>query len=233
MAAPLETRRTRAFLAVGLTGVLPYLMTPLVWLRGGAAFTVPMIVVLTVSFAAGGLALFHFTQVFPWRRPWIGQHGGWLVAGYFVVPPVAACAAWFAGSIVVDPTAGPGAASPTIVAGLLLLLVVPALFLVGIVLPFAGLMSIFKSWQEASAAGLRGARVTTFWMFVSQMAGGVITILIIPLLRFIDVTGVWVKLVAGLTFGFGLVLPIAFATGVWGYRLLEQPPARPDNGGTG
>jgi hypothetical protein len=57
------------------------------------------------------------------------------------------------------------------------------------VVPFAGLLSLYKSWLRAKAENIRSARLTTFWMLVSQLAGGVLTILIIPLLRLIAPSG--------------------------------------------
>ena len=84
---------------------------------------------------------------------------------------------------------GLGAVSVGISESLVLLLIVlPVLFVLGLVLPFAALLSLYKSWP-AKAAGREAARVTTFWILISQMAGGVLTILIIPLLHLVAPTG--------------------------------------------
>ena len=83
------------------------------------------------------------------------------------------------------------------------------------------LLSLYKSWLRAKAENIRSARLTTFWMLVSQLAGGVLTILIIPLLRLIAPRGPWVTIAAAVLFGVGLLMPLAFAAAVWRFRLLE------------
>ena len=90
-----------------------------------------------------------------------------------------------------------------------------------LVVPFAALFSLYKSWLAAKAAGVEAARVTTFWILISQMAGGVLTILIIPLLHLVAPTGPWATIAAALLFAFGLLMPLAFAAGVWKYRILD------------
>ena len=94
-------------------------------------------------------------------------------------------------------------------------------------MPFGALMSLYKSWLTAKAAGAEPARVTLFWILVSQMAGGVLTILIIPLLHLVAPTGPWVTIAAVLLFGFGLLMPLAFAGGVWKFGVLELDPESP------
>jgi hypothetical protein len=112
----------------------------------------------------------------------------------------------------------------------LLLVVVPIVFVLGAAVPFAALLSLYKSWLAARAAGVERARVPTFWILISQMAGGVLTILIIPLLHLIAPSGPWVTIAAVLLFAFGLLMPLAFAAGVWKYRVLDldvnDAPAR-------
>jgi hypothetical protein len=65
------------------------------------------------------------------------------------------------------------------------------------------------------------ARVPTLWILISQMGGGVLTILIIPLLHLVAPTGPWVTIAAILLFAFGLAMPLAFAAGVWKFRVLD------------
>src|SRR4029077_4111536 len=109
----------------------------------------------------------------------------------------------------------------------LIRVLIPAIFILGVVVPFAGLLSLSKSWQEARRAALRGAERTTFWMLVSQLAGGVLTILVIPLLRLVAPIGPWVTAAAALLFGAGLLMPLSFAAAVWQFRLLEATDAPP------
>src|SRR5438067_10572549 len=64
--------RARVFLATAVASAAPYSVTVLLWARGaGAAFTTGVTAVVGSSLMFGSLTLFHFTQVFPWRRPWM------------------------------------------------------------------------------------------------------------------------------------------------------------------
>jgi hypothetical protein len=227
--------RTRVFLATALASAAPYMVTALLWTRGSsAAFNTPIITLVALSLMMGSLALLHFTQVFPWRRPWIRAYGAWLYAGYVVIPLAVAAALWLtqdmraalAGAANAA-SGGVGAVSPG-VSGVTLLLValgaLPVLFVLGIAAPFAGLLSLYKSWKAAATARIESARVTTFWMLISQLAGGVLMIVIIPLLRLVAPAGPWVTVAAALLFAVGLLMPIAFAAGVWKYRVLDLDP---------
>jgi hypothetical protein len=224
--APRDSR-VRVFLAIALASAAPYGITTLMYLRGsGAALTRPVMAVTVFSLMIGSVALLHFTQVFPWRRPWIRAYGRWAPAAYAVVVVVAAVVFWVTRGIDIGGDAGSGSGGLGVSIGLeesllLLALVIPAIFLLGVVVPFAGLLSLYKSWLRAKAENIRSARLTTFWMLVSQLAGGVLTILIIPLLRLIAPRGPWVTIAATVLFGVGLLMPLAFAAGVWKLRVLE------------
>ena len=228
--------RTRVFLATAVASAPPYMVTVLLWARGpGGALTMPVMTAVGLSLMIGSLTLFHFTQVFPWRRPWIRAHWRWLLAGYLTVPIVLAGPIWVLAPFIAAMTSvssagsgGLGAVSVGLPESLVLLLVLlPVLFVLGLVLPFAALFSLYNSWLAAKAAGVEAARVTTFWILISQMAGGVLTILIIPLLHLVAPTGPWVTIAAALLFAFGLLMPLAFAAGVWKYRILDLDPDNP------
>jgi len=221
--------RARVFLLIAVASVAPYSMSVLIWAGQNAPMGAPGIAV-GLSLVIGSLALFHFTQVFPRRRPWIRTQWPWLRAAYIVVPLCGAILAVvltrFLQSAMAaassDGSGALGAATPDMVTALAILVIgVPALFLVGIILPFAGLMSLYKSWQEAKRAGLSGERLTTFWILISQVAGGVLTILVIPVLHLAEPRGPWVTIAAALLFGFGLLMPIVFAIGTWKFRVLD------------
>jgi hypothetical protein len=221
--------RVRVFLVTALASAAPYGINALIWARGSAAaLTRPVVIVTALSLMVGALALLHFTQVFPWRRPWIRRHGRWLYAGYAAAIALVAVSALATQSLSVDGSldagsGGLGAVSAGVTELVLIAVVLPALVLLGIVVPFAGLLSLFKSWQEAKARGLPAARQTTLWMLVSQLGGGVLTILVIPLLRLVAPAGPWVTIAAALLFGFSLLMPLAFAAGVWKLGVLELP----------
>jgi hypothetical protein len=231
--------RSRLFFVTAIASAAPYAVTVLLWARGAdSAFALPVMVLVALSLATGSLALFHFTQVFPWRRPWIRAHWKWLAAAYVLLPVPAAIGAWgvtqlFSLVSAMDASSGSGglgAVSVGISEGLAmvgLLLVVPAGFLVGLVVPFGAVLSLYKTWLASRAAGVDRARITTYWILAGQMAGGVLAILVIPLLRLAAPTGPWVTIAAVLLFAFGLLTPIAFAAGVWKYRVLELDPDSP------
>lgn len=219
--------RVRLFFVTIVASLAPCLVTTAVWMRGAGALNRPVVALVVVSLTVGSLALLHFLQIFPWRRPWIRTHGAWLTAGYIVLPVAAAVVVWRGPGV--DALVAPNAVGeyPQVSLSLLAVLLivsVPLLVLVGVVIPFAGLVSLYRSWQAAKRAAIAAARVTTLWILVSQLAGGVLTILVIPLLDLAAPHGWWTTAAAALLFGFALLMPIAFALGVWTYRVLEIDP---------
>jgi hypothetical protein len=220
--------RVRVFLLVALASVAPYCVTAMIWQRGSQVLmSKAVIVTVALSLMINALALLHFAQIFPWRRPWIRRHGAWLWGGYAGVLLIAALVAFLAPSFDVSGDVGSGGVgavsaelAETLVV-LTLLVGLPVLFVLGLATPFAGLVSLYKSWQTARDHQVQSARVTTYWMLISQMGGGVMTILIVPLLRLVAPRGPWVTIGAAILFAFSLLMPIAFAAGVWRYRILD------------
>jgi hypothetical protein len=223
-------RRARVFFTIAVASVAPYLMPAAIWRFGSSVgLSAWAIVAVAVSLAVGAVALFHFMQVFPAERPWIAAHGRWIAAAYTILPLAAAATGWLVARLMTSArvSSGPYLADayvPLDVVSVLGLLAIgiPTLVVVTLVLPMAGLLSLYKSWLEAAGDNRKGARVITFWILVSQLAGGVLTILIVPLLHVVTSQGPWVTIASALLFGFGLLMPIAFAIGVWKYRLLGQ-----------
>jgi hypothetical protein len=215
--------RVRIFLVTAAASAPPYCLTALIWERGaGAALSKPVLLIVAVSLMVGSLALLHFAQLFPWRRPWIRAHGRWLTAGYATVAALAILAAFLTPPL--DNGDGLGAMSASSAELLVLMVVVvgiPALFLFGLVVPFAGVLSLYKSWLAARAHAGAGPRVTTLWMLISQMGGGVLAIVIIPLLRIAAPRGPWVTMAAALLFGCSMLMPAAFAAGIWKLGVLD------------
>src|SRR5262249_8077498 len=155
----------------------------------------------------------------PSRRPWIESNGFWLAAAYVALPVGAAIGIWAAEPLIrtMSETSAQAAAggggihwvegdtfSPrdALRSVTLLVVLIPTIFVVGIVVPFAALLSLYKSWQEAKRDGRDGARVTTLTMLVSQLAGGVLTILVVPLLHLVAPSGPLVTIAAMMLFGF-------------------------------
>jgi hypothetical protein len=228
LAAAPRDARARTFMTIAVASAGPYALAPLQWWKGSAAYTPAILAVTTTAFTVGSVALFHFSQVFPYRRPWIRERFRWLLAAYLVLPPPVTLITWLVGSLLVPMdtagSGGVGAVSMGVSELTILLLIVPLLlllFVVGLVLPFSGVMSLVKSWQEAKKARDAPARTTTFWMLMSQLAGGVLTVLVLPLLHYAGITGAGAMLIAGLAYAFGLLMPLAFAAAVWRYRMLS------------
>jgi hypothetical protein len=214
--------RAHVFMIVAAAGVLPYALSPLQWWKGNAVYTPALIAATAVSFSIGSAALFHFTQVFPAKRPWIRGHRGWLVAAYIVPALPVAAIAWLIGGLtaqvaVLDTTGSGGfgaVADPGTIA-VEMLLALPLVFLVGVVLPFSAVMSLFNSWKEAKNTADERARSATFWMLLSQMGGGVLSVLVLPMLHLIGVAALWGTAIAALAYGFTLLFPAAFAWAVF------------------
>ena len=217
--------RVRVFFATAAAGVVPYCVTAQIWAHGaGRTFSMRTSILLAFSLMIGSLALFHFTQVFPWRRPWIRTHGGKLPIAYLAVALLAVVAAVLLPALdftSIGEIHNVPDQSDAIVALGLAAILIPIVFVLGVVVPFGGLLSLYNSWRAARAHGVDSARVTTWWMLVSQMGGGVLTILIIPLLRLVASSGPWVAIAAALLFGSAVLMPVAFAVGVWKLGVLE------------
>jgi hypothetical protein len=200
--------RVRLFFVLSLTSIAPYLTPVLFWWRGAdAQFTKPLTLSLILSVIVGGIALFHFLQVFPWRRPWIRHHGPWLAAAYAVCPLLAIGMMLAAPDRLDEST--PAFALTILVLG------VPLLVLVGLVFPFGGLLSIYASWLDAKRLDVRNAQRPALAMLVSQLAGGILAIIIVPLLHIVLPSGPWITIASALLFGFGLLMPLAFAAAIW------------------
>ena len=227
MARAPRDSRARTFFAIAIASLAPYLLPVALGRLGYGTLLTVATSATAISLAVGSVALFHFTQVFPSRRPWIATHGVWLVAAYIVLAlgaelgalallPIVRMEAAIAGA----PGSGGLGAMSSGVGLLLLLLLIPTIVVVAIVIPLAALLSLYKSWQEAKRDGRDGARVATLTILISQLAGGVLTILVVPLLHFLTPNGPLVTTAAALLFGFGLLFPIGFAVGVWKFGLI-------------
>src|SRR5216117_1546952 len=96
--APRDSR-ARVFFVVTLASAVPYALSPLQWWKGAGAYTPAVVTVTAVAFTIGTIALFHFTQVFPWRRPWIRAHFAWLAASYAVLPLPVIAITWILSSL--------------------------------------------------------------------------------------------------------------------------------------
>src|SRR5215471_4635879 len=91
--APADAR-ARTFFAIAIASLAPYLLPASLGRIGTGRLMSAAAVSTAVSLAVGSVALFHFTQVFPSRRPWIRKYGLWLGAAYAVLPVAAVIGTW-------------------------------------------------------------------------------------------------------------------------------------------
>jgi hypothetical protein len=210
--------RALVFLAVAALNLGPAGGTIALWREGThAAYTPELVAMLSITTLAGSLALFHFTQVFPWRRPWIARHGIWIFLSYFVVTAVPL------GMLALLPKS---VEQITVVWGLMAMAVaLPLIGLYGVVVPLAGLASLYRSCVEAKAAGRPGHARAAFWMLVSQVGGGILAAILLPLLHMTALPVAWTTAASALLFAFGILMPLAYAAAVWKLRLLDASNA--------
>lgn len=214
--------RVRVFLATAVAGIAPYCVTARIWAWGvGSTFTKSTIVLLALSLMLGSLALFHFAQIFPWRRPWIRAYARVLWAGYLLVPVLTAIVALMTPGFDAPPAVGAMSHDGVLLGLIAVLIALPVVFMVGVVVPFGGLLSLYKTWLTARAHNVEAARVTTWWMLLSQLGGGVLTILIVPLLHLIAPPGPWATIASALLFACAVLMPLGFAFGVWKLGVLD------------
>ena len=116
--------------------------------------------------------LFHFTQVFPRRRPWIKTSGIQMPIAYLLAPAAVAVLVRYA----------PATPEAITMAYVLTVIVFgfPLLILLGFVLPVAAIVSLVRSHREVRDQGLAHLRRPIEWILVSQIAGGTLTIVFAP-----------------------------------------------------
>ena len=224
--------RTRVFGALGLAHATGFSIPAAGWLLGvtdvGAFNRIPLGITLgALSLAA--LLLFHFSQVFPRRRPWIQTSGPQLPIAYLLTgPAVFLLVRWWPVT---------KEAFTTQFGLAFILFGFPLLVLMGLVLPVASIVSFLRSLREQpvrTPAQMRGddrpdgrplpdARPTIFGVLLSQLAGGALGLLVLAPLSQAAPESFMVTIVALTVWMLGLLTPFAFAAGVWKYRVLEIP----------
>jgi hypothetical protein len=213
-------RRTQVFFAFGIVNAIAFSVTAAGWFVGvksPAQMNRAMLGVSLSALGVGGLLLFHFSQIFPRRRPWIRTSGIQLPVAYVLVPVIVMMLArlW------------PGDPKQVTVAFVLLVLVFgfPLMVLLGFVLPVASVLSMARSYHEAAEKPPeRDPRLVLAAILLSQIAGGLLAILFAPILGVIAPESWSLTVVTTLVWGLSLLTPLAFAAGVWKYRLLEIDP---------
>lgn len=208
--------RTRVFFALSLANLVVFGIPTFWWLRG---MTDPRklptwsTAAIMAGLGVGALLLFHLTQVFPQRRPWIRSSGIQMAAAYMLAPLAI-------GGLVLFAPANPGMLTgPYVLA--VIVFGFPLLVLLGIVLPVAGVVSLLRSHRDAlQHEALARLKRPLEWILVSQIGGGTLAILFAPVLATVAPNSVVLTVVTLLIWGLGLLTPLAFAAAVWKYGLL-------------
>jgi len=217
--APRE-RRTRVFCAFAVMNALAFGIPTFAWFMGETnpltMHRIPLAIWLS-GLAVGALLLFHFSQIFPRRRPWIIGSGPQLPIAYALTPIV----------IVGLTQLWPGEPAQVTVPFVITFFVFgfPLMVLLGIVLPVAAVISLLRSYRDAmTPAGVPAARPVLAGILLSQVAGGVLAVVFAPVLALIAPNSFALTFVTMTIWALGLLTPIAFAAGVWKYRLLDVDP---------
>jgi hypothetical protein len=210
--------RALVFAAVAALNLGPAGGTIVLWREGThAAYTPALVAMLSVTTLGGSLALFHFTQVFPWRRPWISRHRMWLFVSYPLVTLMPL------GMLALLPKSGEQITIAWVLTAMAVAL--PLVGFYGVVVPLAGLLSLYKSYAEARAAGKHAPARAAFWMLVSQVSGGILAAILLPLLHMIALPLVWTTVASALLFACGILMPLSYAAAVWRFGLLDTSTA--------
>jgi hypothetical protein len=211
--------RTRVFLALSIANLIVLGIPTFWWLRGMTDPTklpVAALAVDTAALGSGALLLFHFSQVFPRRRPWVKTSGAQMAIGYGLVPLA------IAGLVRYLPASAQALTAPYVLAGIVFGF--PLLVLLGVVLPVAGVVSFFRSHQDMQSQGLERFKRPIELILVSQVAGGTLTILFTPILAVLAGSSLLRATLTVVLCVLGLLTPLAYAAAVWKYDLLGVDP---------
>ena len=216
--------RTRVFAALATTHTVGSLIAAAAWALGEKdpfAFNrVPLAVMLS-AWSLGALLLFHFSQVFPRRRPWIRESGVQLPIAYALMPvAVFLLVRWWPAT---EGSATPAFGLTFVVFGF------PLMVLLGLVLPIASIVSLVRSLREASShARGASARVPLIGILLSQLGGASLSIIVLAPLRALVPESFAVGIVTLTVWLLGLVTPLAYASGIWKYGVLQIGDASPE-----
>jgi hypothetical protein len=211
--------RTQVFLALSLANVVVMGVPTLWWLRGTSdPSRWPPLAVAAIMAGLGivALLLFHFSQVFPRRRPWIRTSGVQMAAAYCIAPVAITGLVWSA------PASAEALTVPYILA--FIVFGFPLLVLLGIVLPVAAMVSLVRSYRDIRLAGLTRLQRPMEGILISQIAGGTLAVVFAPVLARVAPNSTIEAMVTIATWLLGLLTPIAFAAAVWMYDVLDVPP---------
>lgn len=208
--------RTQVFLAFSLANLVVFGIPTIWWMRGMTdprKMPVGATAGVLAALGVAALILFHFTQVFPRRRPWIKESGSQMAIAYALAPLAIAGLVWFAPA---NPTSLTG---PYVLA--LIVFGFPLLVLLGIVLPVTAVVSLVRSHRDVlQLEPISQLRRPIEGILISQIGGGTLAILFAPVLATLAPGSATLTVVTLLIWALGLLTPLAFAAAVWKYEVL-------------
>jgi len=211
--------RTRVFLGFSSANVVVFAVPVVTWawgLTAGGLLPRKATAAMLAGLGVGALLLFHFTQVFPRRRPWITSAGVQMWVVYILTPIV------ITGLILFMPDNPALITAPYVLA--VLVFGFPLLVLLGFVVPVAAIFSLVKSHREVQRDGLTLMKRPLEWILISQIAGGTLAVVFAPVLMAIAPnSAVQVGLTLAVT-ALGLLTPFAVAAAVWKFGMLQIDP---------
>jgi hypothetical protein len=211
--------RARVFLAFSLSNLIVFGIPTYWWLHGLTDPTkLPAVATAAVSasLGVGALLLFHFTQVFPRRRPWIRQSGVQMEIAYCLVPIVIAGLVWFV----------PPSLDKITKAYLLGFIVFgfPLLVLLGVVLPVTAIVSLLRSHREVQQSPFVYLKSSLEVILLSQIAGGTLAILFAPVLTVLAPNSTMQSALTVVIWALGLMTPVAYAIAVFRFNVFAIDP---------
>jgi hypothetical protein len=211
--------RTRIFLAFSIANFVVFGIPTFWWMRGMREPSELPVAAYAVDMAAlglGALLLFHFTQVFPLRRPWIKSAGMQMTVAYTLAPLA------IAGLVAFLPASFAAVTVPYVLA--LIVFGFPLIVLLGFVLPVAAIMSLVRSYQYLPKAGLERLRTPLQLFLLSQIAGGTLAFLFAPVLTVLAPNSLIRATMTVVVWAVSLLTPIAYALAIWRSGVLEVEP---------
>lgn len=208
--------RTRVFLAFSTANVIVFGIPTVWWLRGStdpSKLPAAATVVIMAGLGVGALLLFHFTQVFPRRRPWIRTSGIQMAVAYCLAPLTIAGLVWFA------PASADALKPPYVLA--VIVFGFPLLVLLGIVLPVTAIVSLARSHRELQQSGPAGLKRPVEALLLSQIGGGTLAIVFAPVIAVVAPNSIAQSVLTLIIWALGLLTPLAFAAAVWKFDVLS------------
>jgi hypothetical protein len=235
--------RTRVFAALGVMHTIAFCIPAGAWFLGvkdPLAFNRIPLTIMLAALSVAAMLMFHFSQVFPLRRPWIRGSGIQLPVAYALTPIVVfMLVRWWPGT----------PQQVTMKFGLVFLVFgFPLMVLLGLVLPVASIVSFLRTlretapgagktaaaygaaplessgrgstWFDTGDGGVANARPAVAGILLSQLAGGALSLLVLGPLHAVAPDSISVTFVALAVWFLGLLTPLAYAAGVWRYNVL-------------